>query len=96
MPAAPAVFPLPVAMVEPSFGTLLVPLVGAPALLAPRLLAAIPAAITMPTITGRADEKYCLTLLTEAYSLPENYRILSRRHALSQAGLDNGTTFVAG
>jgi hypothetical protein len=36
-----------------------------------------------------------VTLLTETDPLPEN-RILSRRHAWSQAELDSGTHFVAG
>ena len=96
LPAAPPVFPLAVAMIEPSFGTLLVPFVGALALLTPRLFAAMQAAIAVPAITGCTDEKYRLTPLTEAHSLPENCCVLSRHHALSQAGLDNGTRFVAG
>jgi len=95
-PAAVPVFPLAVAMIEPSFGTLLVPSVGAAALFTTRVFAAIQAAITVPAITRGADEKYGLTVLTEAHSLPKNCRALSRRHALPQARLDNGTRFVAG
>jgi hypothetical protein len=51
LPAAPPVFSLAVAMIEPPFGTLLVPSVSAPALLTPRLFTAIQAAVAMPTIT---------------------------------------------
>ena len=83
-------------MIEPSFGTLLVPFVGAAALLAACEFAAIQAAIAVPAITRRADEKGPPTLFTEANSLPENCCVLSHRHALSQARLDNGTCFVAG
>jgi hypothetical protein len=31
-----------------------------------------------------------------AHSLPQNCRVLTRRHALPPAGLDNGASFVAG
>jgi hypothetical protein len=94
--AAAPVFPLPVAMIEPSFGTLLVPFVGAAALLTACVFAAIGAAIAVPAITGCADEKHRLALLAEAHSLPENCCVPCRRHASSLAGLDNGTRFVAG
>jgi hypothetical protein len=93
---ATPVFALAVAMVEPSFGTLLVPFVGAATLVSPRPFAAVPAAIAVPAITGCADEKHRLALLTKAHSLPENRCVPNRRHALSQARLDNGTRFVAG
>jgi hypothetical protein len=83
-------------MVEPSFGTLLVPFVGAATLLFPRLSAAIQAAIAVPAITRCADEKHCLALLTGAHSLPENCCVPNRRHALPPARLDSGTHFVAG
>jgi hypothetical protein len=92
---APTVFTLAVAVVEPSFWTSLMPVVGATALLAPGLAAAAVAAIAVAAITGNADEKYGVARCVEAHSLPEN-GFLGGRHALSQAGLDNGTRFVAG
>jgi hypothetical protein len=70
--------------------------VGATALLKPSLVAATAAAIAMAAITRNAYEKYSAALCIEAHSLPENYGFLGRRHALSQAGLDNGTRFVTG
>jgi hypothetical protein len=90
------VFALTVAVVEPSLGTLLMTVVGAAALLAAGLVAAVGAAIAVAAITGNTNEEHGLTLCVEAHSLPENYGFLGRRHALSQAGLDNGTCFVAG
>jgi len=80
-------------MVEPSLRTPLVTPVGATALLPPHRLAATGAAIAMPAITRYAEEKHC-TATTEN-PLPENCFVWSRRHASSQAGLDNGTRFVA-
>jgi UPF0716 family protein affecting phage T7 exclusion len=93
---ATPVFALSVAMVEPSFGTSLMPVVGAAALLTPGLVAAVGAAIALAAITGNTNEEHGLALCVETHSLSENYGFLGRRHALSQAGLDNGTCFVAG
>jgi hypothetical protein len=92
---APPVISLAVAMVEPSFWTPLMTVVGAATLLASGLAAAAVAAIAVAAITGNANEKYRVALCVEAQSLPE-YDFLGGRHALSQAGLDNGTRFVAG
>jgi hypothetical protein len=94
--AATPIFSLAVAMIEPSLWAPLVPSVGTAALLTPGLLAATGAAISMPAITGCANEKHRVTLFTKAYSLPENRCALNRRHASSQAALDNSTRFVAG
>jgi len=93
---AAAVFPLAVAMVELPFGALLVSSVGASPLLAAGLLAAFFVAVAMSAIAVRADEEHCVTLVTEANSLPEYRFAMSRRHASSQAGLDNDRGFVAG
>jgi len=73
-----------------------VAVIGAAALPAPRLVAAVDAAIALPAITGNTNEKHGLALCLEAHSLPENYGFLGRRHALSQTGLDSGTCFMAG
>jgi hypothetical protein len=90
------VLALPVAMIEPSFQALLVPPVGTPPLTPAGEFAALSAAITMPSITVRADEKRRLTLWPKANPLPQNCFLVNLRHASSQAGLDNGRRFVAG
>ena len=83
-------------MIEPSFGTLLVPAVGAPSLVDSGMLTAEGAAVALSTIAVRADEENCATLATEANPLPEHRFAMNCRHASSQAGLDNGDSFVAG
>ena len=83
-------------MIEPAFRALLVPGVGHSPLLNASLLAALDAAITMAAITVRADEKHHETLFAQADALPENRFVVSRCHAPSQAGLDNGSGFVTG
>jgi hypothetical protein len=83
-------------MIEPSFWALLVPQVGLVPLSPTHLFTASRAAIAVSAITRCADEKDRQTLWMTAHSLPQNRRVLNRRHALSQAGLDNGTRFVAG
>ena len=60
------------------------------------MLTAGGAAVALPTIAVRADEEHCVTLATEANSLPEYRFAMNCRHASSQAGLDNGTGLVAG
>ncbi|MBK5294725.1 MAG: hypothetical protein JJE04_23990 [Acidobacteriia bacterium] len=94
--AAVPVVPLVPVMIEPPFRALLVPSVGPPPLLPAGLIAAWGAAIAVSAITVRADEEHCLALLTETNSMKENRFAVHCRHALSQAGLDNGTRFVAG
>jgi hypothetical protein len=94
-PAAP-VIALPVAMIEPSFGAPLVAGVGAPSLVEAGTLTAWGAAVALSAIAVRADEEHCVTLATEANSLPEYRFAVNCRHAPSQTGLDNGTGFVAG
>jgi len=96
LPAAAPVIALTVAMIEPSFGTLLVPAVGAPSLVDSGMLTAEGAAIALSTIAVRAHEENCVTLATEANPLPEYRFAMNCRHASSQAGLDNGDGFVAG
>jgi hypothetical protein len=84
-------------MIEPPFGALLVPLIGSSPLLTAGLLAAFGTAIPVTTIAVRADEKRLMAGLRQACSLQENcFVAVNRRHALSQAGLDNGIRFVAG
>jgi hypothetical protein len=83
-------------MIELPFGALLVAAVGAPPLLAAGLLAALVAAVAVPAIAMRADEENRVAALTKANPLPQNRFAMNRRHASSQAGLDNGSGLVAG
>lgn len=87
---------LPVAMIEPPFLALLMPPIGTSPLTEAGLLAALGTAIAVPAITVRADEENRVTLVAQANSLPENCFAVNRRHASSQAALDNGRSFVAG
>ena len=94
--ALPPVLALAVTVIELPFRALLMPSIGPPTLLAAGLFTARCTAIAVSAIAVRADEKDGVTLLTETPSLKENRFAVSRRHALSQACLDNGTRFVAG
>jgi hypothetical protein len=85
----PAVLPLPVAMIEPSFGTLLMSPVGAALLAAPGLTAARPAAVALSTITAGAQKEQRLALTAQTKPWPQNHFAMNR-HASSQAALDNG------
>jgi hypothetical protein len=90
-----AVLPLTIAMIEPTFGALLVALIGGPPLPAAGLQAALLAAVAMSAIAVRADEEYRVAGLTKANPLPQNRFAMNHRHASSQAELDNGTGLVA-
>jgi hypothetical protein len=93
---AAAVFPLTIPMIELSFGALLVAAVGTPPLPAAGLLAAWVAAIAVSAIAVRTDEENRVAALTEANPLSQNRFAMHHRHASSQAGLDNGSSLVAG
>ncbi len=94
-PPSLAVLALPVAMIQPAFLALLMPAIGTPTLTPAGELAARRAAITVSAITVGADKENCVTRMPEAHPLPENCFAMNRRHASSQAGLDNGSRFVA-
>lgn len=96
LPASAAVLALTVAMIELPFGALLVAFVGLPPLLSAGLIAAGDAAIAVPAIAVRAEEKHGVAVLPETNSMKENRFAVNRRHAWLQARLDNGTRFVAG
>jgi hypothetical protein len=83
---AAAVRPLAIAMIEPSFGALLVAPVGAPPLLAPGLFAALGTAVAVSTIAVCADEENRLAALSKAEPLPQNRFAVYHCHASSQAG----------
>ena len=77
---------LPIAMIEPPFGTLLVAPVGVPPLLMAGLFAALGTAVAMAAVTVRADEENRLAALPKAKPLPQNRFAVNHRHASSQAG----------
>jgi hypothetical protein len=87
---------LTVTMIEPSFGAFLVAAVGAPPLADARLFTALGTAVALSAIAVLANKEHCMTLVTVANSLPEYRFAMNCRHASSQAGLDNGSGFVAG
>jgi hypothetical protein len=77
---------LPIAMIEPSFGTQLVAPIGGSPLLAAGLFAALGTAVAVPAVTVRADEENRLAALPKADPLPQNRFAVNHRHASSQAG----------
>ena len=76
-------------MIEPPLLALLMPPVGTSPLTEASLLAARGTAIALSAIAVRADEENRVTMMAQANSLPENYFAVNRRHASSQAALDN-------
>ena len=92
-PALP-VLPLTVAMIPPSFRTVLVTAVGTAALMESGLITAGEAAIALSAVTVRAEIEHRSAFAAQANPLPENQFAMSR-HASSQAGLDNGNGFVS-
>jgi hypothetical protein len=90
-----AVLALPIAMIEPPFRALLVSPIGTPPLTPAGKLTALRAAIAVSAITVCADKENRMTQMLEAHPLPEHCFAMNRRHASSQAGLDNGSRFVA-
>jgi hypothetical protein len=80
---------LPVAMIQPAFGALLVPAVGGTALLAPGVATARRAAIALASITVRTNPEQRLASLAATNSLPENHFSMNR-HPPTQADFDNG------
>lgn len=87
--AAMPVGALPVAMIEPALGALLVTAVGLAVLPAARLAAAIQAAIAMSAITARTDKEQRVTFAPETNPRTENH-FASNGHASSLRGFDNG------
>jgi hypothetical protein len=79
-------------MVEPSFRTSLMTLVGSPPLLGPGQITASAAAVSVSAVAMGADEEDGVTAGKQADSL-EEYRFVCR-HAWD-GGLDNGPCFVS-
>ena len=86
---ATPIFPLPVAMVQPSFRAPLVTAVGAASLLEPGLGTARRAAIALPAITVLTDPEHRVASTAGANPLPENH-VARNGHAHPRTGLDNG------
>jgi len=87
--------PLPVAMIEPAFGTYLVTPVGAPPLPQPRVGTAGEAAITLSAVAMETKPEHGVTGMAEANPLPNNdFAVIL--HLPSRAGVDNGKGFVSG
>jgi len=82
-------------MIQPAERTLLVAAIGGPVLAALRLVLARRTAVDLSAIAARTDEEHQLTVLETAKPLPQN-DIRVRRHADSQASLDNGSASVSG
>ena len=92
--AAFAVFASPVTVIEPSFGTLLVPPIGTAKLPSSHLVAAFGAAVTLSAITVRTQKEDRAAFIAAAKPQPQN-DFAVRSHACLQAGLDSGGSFVA-
>ena len=79
------VLPLPVAMIQASFRTLLVPAIRPAPLLQPGLVPASEAAVALSTVAMRTEKEGRETVFEQANPLPEN-RFPMRRHASPQGG----------
>jgi len=86
---------LPVAVILPAFGTLLVAAVGAPSLLESGGGAAGGTAITLSAITVLTDPEHGMTPIAETNSLTQNHFALNR-HLRRRRGLDNGRPIMSG
>ena len=84
-----AVVLLPIPVVEPAFGALLIAAVGRPVLPAPGSGAASWAAVALSAIAMCTDPEHCLAFLAAANALPENHFSMNR-HPPRQADFNNG------
>ena len=89
LPAAATVIALTIAMIEPSFGALLVAAVGAPPLVEAGLLTALGVAVALSAIAVRTDPKRRLASLAATNSRPEHHFSMNR-HTSTPADFDNG------
>jgi len=78
---------LPIAVVEPAFGTLLIAAVGRPMLPAPGFAAARWAAIALSAIATCTDPEHRLASRAAANALPKNHFSMNR-HPPAEAGFD--------
>jgi len=80
---------LPIPVVEPAFGTLLIAAVGRPVLPAPGFAAARRAAIALSAVAMCTNPEHRLASLAAANPLPKNHFSINR-HPPRQADFDNG------
>lgn len=92
---APAILPLTIAMIQPSFLTLLVAAIGAATLMPTGVLATGHAAIALTAIATGTDKENGPASGVKTKPLPQNY-FVERRHLSSQRVLDNGSAFMPG
>jgi hypothetical protein len=93
--AAAAVLLLPVAMILPAFGTLLMPAVGVPSLLEAGGVAALGTAITLSAITVFTDPEHGVTPLAATNPLTQNHFAVNR-HAHRRAGTGQRQPIMSG
>jgi hypothetical protein len=79
---------LPISVVEPAFGTLLIAAVGRPVLPPPGFGAARRAAVALSAIAMCTNPEHRLASLAAANALPENHFSMNR-HPPRQADFDN-------
>jgi hypothetical protein len=90
-----AVVLLPIPVVEPAFGTLLIAAVGRPVLPAPGFAAARRAAVALSAVAMCTNPEHRLASLAAANPLPENHFSMNR-HPPRQADFDNGNASCQG
>ena len=83
-----AIVLLPIPVVEPAFGTLLIAAVGRPVLPAPGFAAARRAAVALSAVAMYTNPEHRLASLAAANPLPENHFCMNR-HPPRQADFDN-------
>lgn len=88
--------PLPVAVIETAFRTLLQTSIGATLLLGAGLSPAFMAAIAMATVAARTDLEHRAAPLPATRALTQNQPVTHRRVHPSADGLDNGSRFMSG
>jgi len=82
------IYPLAVAMIQPSLDALLMTTVGGAMLAAAHMAAALARAVPLPAIAARANPKYRPAIRVAAKPLPENHFPVNR-HPRLQAAFDN-------
>jgi len=80
---------LPVTMIQPTLGALLMTPVGRPMLPAPHMATTLSRAVLLPAIAAHANPKYRPAIRVAAKPLPEN-NFSVNRHPRLQAAFDNG------
>ena len=81
--------PVPVTMIQPTVGALLMTLVGRAMLPVPHMATTRSRAVLLPTIAAHANPKYRLAIRVAAKPLPEN-NFSVNLHPLLRATFDNG------